>query len=169
MVKLYFVCLLFCAVAFGQQTHNEKAVWQKEEAYWQFLHDGQKTAYLALWDEHFVGWPRFEANPSGKDKILTTFFAPVSEYKLMPLSVREYGKDIVVTFYRASITRNGVTRTSRLSHTWMRSKSGWRTLPRRAAARAPKANKYRLVGSRILINAIPHSACHESSTVLLSD
>jgi Protein of unknown function (DUF3225) len=71
-----------------------------------------------------VGWPRFEANPAGKDKIASTFFAPVSEYKFLPLSVREYGKNFAITFYRASIT--GVTRTSRLTHTWKRSKSGWR-------------------------------------------
>ena len=128
MIKVIVFCLLPCVVALGQQTHNEKAVWQQEEAYWQLLHDNQKTAYLALWDERFVGWPRFEANPSGKDKIASTFFATVSEYKLVPLSVREYGKNIVITFYRASITRNGVTHTSRLSHTWMRFKSGWRII-----------------------------------------
>src|SRR5579871_292708 len=127
MIKAILVCLIFCAVAAGQQTRSEKAVWQQEETYWRLLHDNQKTAYLALWDERFVGWPRFEANPSGKDKIASTF-APVSEYKLAPLSVREYGKNIVITFYRASITRNGVTRTYRLAHTWLRSKSGWRII-----------------------------------------
>ena len=58
----------------------------------------QKTAYLALWDERFAGWPRFEANPAGKDNVASTFFVPVSEYKLVPLSVREYGKNIVLTF-----------------------------------------------------------------------
>lgn len=127
MIKVTLVCLVFCAVAFGQQSRNERAVWQKEEAYWKLLHDNQKTEYLALWDERFVGWPRFEVNPAGKDMISTTF-APVSDYKLMPLSVREYGKNIVITFYRASLTRDGVTRTSRLSHTWMRSKAGWRII-----------------------------------------
>ena len=127
MIKTIVVCLFFCTIAVGQQTPHEKVVWQQEEAYWQLLHDNQKTAYLALWDERFVGWPRFEANPAGKDKIGSSFL-PVSEYKLVPLSVREYGKNIVITFYRASITRNGVTHTSRLSHTWMRSKSKWRII-----------------------------------------
>lgn len=128
MIKAIAVCLFFCSVALGQQTRSEKAVWQAEESYWRFLHENQKTAYLALWDERFVGWPRFEANPSGKGEIASTSFTPVSEYKLVPLSVREYGKNVVITFYRASITRNGVSRTSRLSHTWMRSKSGWRII-----------------------------------------
>ena len=128
MMKAILACLIFCAVAVGQQTRSEKAVWQQEETYWRLLHDNQKTAYLALWDERFVGWPRFEANPAGKDSIASGFFAPVSEYKLVPLSVREYGKNLVITFYRVSITRNGVTRTSRLTHTWMRSKAGWQII-----------------------------------------
>lgn len=128
MIKVILVCLSFCAVAVGQQTPSEKAVWQEEETYWRLLHDNQKTAYLALWDDRFVGWPRFESNRTGKDGIASSFFAPVSEYKLLPLSVREYGKNVVITFYRASITRSGVTRTSRLTHTWMRSKAGWRII-----------------------------------------
>lgn len=126
-IKVSVLCLLFCAAALGQQTRNkdEKAVWQQEEAYWQFLHTNQKAAYLALWDERFVGWPRFAPSPEGKGTIASDFFATVAEYKLEPLSVREYGKNIVITFYRASVTRNGATHTSRLTHTWMRSQSGW--------------------------------------------
>jgi Domain of unknown function (DUF4440) len=125
--KIITACLLFCTIALAQQTRNkdEEAVWQQEQAYWQFLHNDQKAAYLALWDERFIGWPRFAPNPEGKDTIASDFFAPVADYKLEPLSVREYGKNIVITFYRASVTRNGTTRTSRLSHTWMSSKSGW--------------------------------------------
>ena len=74
--KTILVCLIFCTVAVGQQTRNETAVWQQEETYWRLLHDDQKTAYLALWDERFVGWPRFEANPTGKDEIASTSFTP---------------------------------------------------------------------------------------------
>jgi|ERR1051326_5103451 hypothetical protein len=125
--KVIAVTLLFCTVALAQQARNkdENAVWKEEQAYWQFLHTNQKAAYLALWDERFVGWPRFEPSPVGKENIAYGFVAAVADYKLEPLSVRGYGKNIVITFYRASVTRKGVTRTSRLSHTWMRSKSGW--------------------------------------------
>jgi len=55
-------------------------------------------------------------------------------YKLEPLSVREYGKDVVVTLYRAtvqSVDRTGTnenTHTSRLIHTWMKTERGWQII-----------------------------------------
>ena len=127
-MKMLFVLLLAVSGhVVAQQTRSEKAVWQQEEAYWRLLHDGNKTSYLALWNEHFVGWPRVENNPVGKEAIAASF-DPVAEYKLLPLSVREYDKNVVITFYRATFNRNGVTRTSRLTHTWIHTKLGWQII-----------------------------------------
>lgn len=124
---LFVLLLVVSGPAVAQQTRSEKAVWQQEEAYWRLLHDGNKTSYLALWDDHFVGWPRVENNPIGKEGIAAGF-DPVAEYKLLPLSIREYDKNVVITFYRTTFNRNGVTRTARLTHTWMHTKLGWQII-----------------------------------------
>ncbi len=124
MKRLLVIFFLLSIPAVAQQTKNEKAAWQGEEAYWKMLHDGDKEGYMALWDERFVGWPRCENAPIGRDGIAANF-APGAEYKLQPLSVREYGDDIVITFYRALVTRKGATHSNRLSHTWRHSKTGW--------------------------------------------
>ncbi|MGA8149593.1 MAG: nuclear transport factor 2 family protein [Terriglobales bacterium] len=114
---------------------NERAVWQKEETYWNLLKAKNEQKYLELWDDGFVGWPRFEAAPVHKDKI-THFMSnrSVLDYKLEPLSVREFGADVVIVIYRAVIHssdregKNESTRTSRLLHTWMKSENEWRII-----------------------------------------
>ena len=58
----------------------------------------------------------------------------VLDYKLEPLSVREYGKDVVIALYRATVHSmdaagtNENTRTSRLIHTWMKTEKGWQII-----------------------------------------
>ena len=90
----------------------EQAVWNEEEAYWRSLKAGDRESYLSLWDEGFAGWPRTEPEPIHKDKIRedlkqvrdgSIFTRKVLDYKLEPLSVREYGNSIVITLYRATI------------------------------------------------------------------
>lgn len=47
---------------------------------------------LDLWDDRFVGWPRLENNPIHKDDITRfTSERKVLDYRLEPLSVREFG------------------------------------------------------------------------------
>ena len=48
---------------------TEQAVWEQEEAYWQFVKTDNRQKYLDLWDDRFVGWPRLENNPIHKDDI----------------------------------------------------------------------------------------------------
>lgn len=81
---------------------------------------------MKLWHERFAGWPRFEDHPIGKDRIAANF-STVSQYKLTPLSVWQYG-NVVVTFNRATFTRNANSRTSRLSHIWMKTGSAWQII-----------------------------------------
>lgn len=115
----------------------EQEVWEQEETYWRSLKADDREAYLQLWDEHFTGWAKFENTPADKERIrqeLAT--APVSRgkvvnYELQPLSVRAHGNDVVITFYRARVSRADPkgeveTRTSRLTHTWMKTDHGWR-------------------------------------------
>jgi hypothetical protein len=112
----------------------EHAVWEQEEAYWQFVKTDNRQKCLDLWDDRFVGWPRLENNPIHKDNI-TRFMSErkVLDYRLEPLSVREFGGNVVITLYRATVhsrDRTGAddTHSSRLTHTWMKTKKGWRII-----------------------------------------
>ena len=114
---------------------TEQAVWEQEEAYWQFVKTDNRQKYLDLWDDRFVGWPRLENNPIHKDNI-TRFMLErkVLDYRLEPLSVREFGGNVVITLYRATVHSrestgaNESTHASRLTHTWMKTENGWRII-----------------------------------------
>jgi len=121
----------------------EQAVWNEEEAYWRSLKAGDRESYLSLWDEGFAGWPRTESEPIHKDRIRedlkqvrddSIFNRKVLDYKMEPLSVREYGDNIVITLYRATIhstDSNGKdeqTRRARLTHTWMKTDQRWQII-----------------------------------------
>jgi ketosteroid isomerase-like protein len=114
---------------------TEQAVWEQEETYWRLLKADNRQGYLDLWDDRFVGWPRFENAPIGKDNITRMMSErKVLDYKLEPLSVREFRGDVVVTLYRATVRStdttgsNESTRASRLTHTWMKGERGWRII-----------------------------------------
>jgi len=134
----------------------EQEVWTQEETYWRSLKADDRETYLGLWDERFIGWPQYEGAPASKEKIRqeyapgTTARGKVLDYRLEPLSVRSYGNDVVITFFRATVTRgkpNGEveTHTSRLTHTWMKTDQGWRIIGGMAAgvnqdATVPQSN-----------------------------
>jgi len=116
----------------------EQAAWKGEETYWQFQKADDRDAFLALWDERFVGWPRRTSVPVDKDKMREDLKrAPdrkVLDYKLEPLSVREYGGNVVITLYRATVHstdnngNDGQTRPYRLTHTWMKTGQAWQII-----------------------------------------
>jgi hypothetical protein len=116
-------------------TTAEQAVWEQEETYWRLVKADNRQGYLDLWDDQFVGWPRFEAVPIHKDKI-THFMSErkVLDYKLEPFSVRQFGGDVVVTLYRSTVRStdrtgaNESTHAGRLTHTWMKTDKGWRII-----------------------------------------
>lgn len=134
------VLLSVCAVA--QQTANEKAAWQGEENYWRYIKSGDKAAFMALWSDRFAGWPAPMRSTATKSDIEKTFAGRVgSEAQLTPLSVREYGPDIVIAFYRGTVTRDGKTTTSRFTHTWMRSGDKWQIIGGMSANEDGSVNK----------------------------
>lgn len=116
----------------------EQAVWEREEAYWHFLKVDDWEGYLRLWDERFAGWPLVVSAPVYIDTIRTRggYFKnrKMLDYKLEPLSVREYSGNVVITFYRLSAhstDKNGKDEqviTSRVTHTWMKTPQGWQII-----------------------------------------
>jgi len=118
--------------ALADMSPAERAAWSQEEAYWRDLKSSDSDSYLKLWDERFVGWPAAEPLPANKDNIRRrTISRKILDYKLEPLSVRQFGQDIVITIYRSTshtMDLNGAderTSTARLTHTWMKEKNGW--------------------------------------------
>ena len=83
----------------------------------------------------FVGWPRTESQPIRSNKSFGFLEGrKLLEYKLEPLSVREYGQGVVITFYRAttlSLNQDGIdegSTTSRITHTWIKKPQGWQII-----------------------------------------
>lgn len=80
----------------------ERTVWEKEEANWRFVQTKDRDAYVGLWDDRFVGWPKLEPEPIHKN---TSFGClegrRLLDYQLEPVSVREYGDSVVITFHPA--------------------------------------------------------------------
>jgi len=85
----------------------EQAAWKGEETYWQFQKADDRDAFVSLWDERFVGWLRRTSVPIDKDRMREDLKRgpdrKVLDYKLEPLSVREYGGSVVITLYRATV------------------------------------------------------------------
>lgn len=89
----------------------EQEVWGQEKDYWRLLKADDREAYMKLWHEHFLGWPKYDDAPVDKESIrqelatAPTSRGKVINYELQPLSVRAHGIDVVITFYRAMISR----------------------------------------------------------------
>ncbi len=92
------------AQASDQASNTEQAVWKLEHAYWDYVRDNNLSAYLNLWHKDFLGWPRFNAAPVGKDHItdwITSQTAKGLTFKSMefkPARIQVTG-DIAVACY----------------------------------------------------------------------
>jgi len=120
---------------------DEQAVWDLENAYWEYAKNNDITGYRSLWDEDFVGWPGFSRAALEKDVIHTwiaALHANASEkydYSLTLHAVRSFG-DVVVAHYLVEATfsdadtgawlRDG--NTSRITHTWQRRGDTWQII-----------------------------------------
>ncbi len=118
------------AQASDQASNTEQAVWKLEHAYWDYVRDNNLSAYLNLWHKDFLGWPRFNAAPVGKDHItdwITSQTAKGLTFKSMefkPARIQVTG-DIAVACYWITyewMDKNGKgqPQTSRIIHTWLR-------------------------------------------------
>jgi ketosteroid isomerase-like protein len=137
-VGMLILLLVACPIAVAGPPQDEAAVWQLEEDYWKYVKEQDLDAYRSLWDERFVGWPSFSAEPVGK-KNTTDWIPPLHEdstrvmdYELKRQAVRAFG-DIVVTHYlvktmhRHAKTGEVVDEDDwvRITHTWQREGAAW--------------------------------------------
>ena len=132
--------LTLCAAtsSFAQQTENEKAVWKLENAYWEYVKAMDMDHYKALWHENFVGWPNWSSQPARKDHI-TDWIANYTAKGdgLQWFSIKQGDSQaterIVFTAYWvtalwADKAGHGEPTTLRITHTWIKTESGWKII-----------------------------------------
>lgn len=137
-IALLILLVFPLAASPDELSKEEQAVWKLEIAYWEHVKNNDIAAYRALWDERFVGWPRFSETPLGKKNIhgwIGQYHSDSSkklDYELTVGSVRAYG-DVVaahylVRFFLLSVDTGekiGADRVSRITHTWQRRGDTW--------------------------------------------
>ena len=140
---------LCTSVIFAQQSPDEAAVWKLEQSYWNNVKTLDLVSYRALWHSDFLGWPYSSPAPQHKDHIAdwidqyTAKGLRLRSYSLRPAASHATG-DIVVTYYWLTATwedRNGHgdPETSRITHTWLRTPTGWQILGGMSSAQPPAA------------------------------
>ena len=115
----------------------QREVWHMEERYWSDLETANLEAYVGLWHEQFLGWPRDRDLPVGKtgiDEGTRRKFAAgrVVRHEILSKNVTVVG-DVGVTQYGVRVFRaeaNGisVTYVSRVTHTWVRTGTTWQII-----------------------------------------
>jgi ketosteroid isomerase-like protein len=126
---------LCTGITFAQQSADETAVWKLEQSYWDDVKALDLVSYRALWHPDFLGWPYVSPAPQRKDHITDW----LDQYTAKGLRLRSYSlrpaashatSDIVVTYYWLTATwedknGHGEPQTSRITHTWLKTPTGW--------------------------------------------
>jgi hypothetical protein len=137
--------LTLCAsVTLAQESPDETAVWKLENSYWEYVKTLDLVSYRALWHADFIGWPYVSPAPQHKDQITDW----IDQYTAKGLHLRSYSlrpaashatDNIVVTYYWLTATwedknGHGEPQTSRITHTWLRTSTGWQIFGGMSAA-----------------------------------
>lgn len=145
MRRFWFVVAVAIVVAFGavspfaqQQATDDKTVWNLEHSYWDFVKALDLESYKKLWHPNFVGWPSVSPRPARKDHI-TDWITSHSEKgeRLQSFTLVEADsqatENVVVTHYWLTTAWSGKDgagkpATIRVTHTWIRTASGWQII-----------------------------------------
>ena len=138
-ICLFVVLLFSVGTAFDEeQSADERAVWNLEQAYWKYVQAGDLESYRNLWHPNFVGWPNSSATPKRKDHITDW----IADYTKKGLKLKSYNlepagsqatENVVVTHYWITDRwvdkdGHGEGETSRITHTWIRTPGGWQII-----------------------------------------
>jgi Domain of unknown function (DUF4440) len=148
MLMLAVVGLCAALPAAAQQSANEQAVWKLETAYWNYVRAVDLDGYRTLWHKDFVGWPSSSAQPARKDQITDWITASTDKgvrlqwYSLEP-AASQATENIVIThywvtaFWSDKAGKGEPPETVRITHTWIKTATGWQILGGMAAPPAP--------------------------------
>lgn len=116
------------------QSTEERAVWQLEHDYWEYVKAGDLESYSNLWHEDFVGWPHLSERPVRKEHVTGWIVAHMERgEKLRVCEIREaasqFTDNLVVTHYRLTgAWGDDPENTSRITHTWIKTADGWKII-----------------------------------------
>jgi len=139
--KMLLAVVGLCAAlpAVGQQSANEQAVWKLESAYWSYVKAVDLDGYRTLWHKDFVGWPSSSAQPARKDHITEWITALAGKglhlqwYSIEP-AASQATENIVIThywvtaFWADKAGQGDAPETARITHTWIKTGTGWQIL-----------------------------------------
>ncbi len=140
-MAITFLAFLICTFpAFSDElTKDERAVWDLEVVYWEYVKSNDIPNYQALWDKSVVAWPGFSKTPMMGKENVHEWFQPYHEklsetfdYELTFGAVRSFG-DVVATHYLVRIFLLsaetgevlGDDQVARVTHTWQRRGDTW--------------------------------------------
>ena len=133
---LAFLFLLFPLLAIGSPaSETERAIWDLEHSYWQYVQDANLTDYQSLWHKDFLGWPSVSDAPVHKDHItdwITSQTVKGLSFRLLefkPAAIQTNGDLVVVCYWVTNKWVNkdgtGEARTLRIIHTWLKTGNNW--------------------------------------------
>ena len=142
MRAIWFLCVLASTVVFfptlvkgSPGSEAEKTIWDLEHSYWQYVQEGNLTAYQDLWHKDFLGWPSVSDAPVRKEHItdwITSQIGKGLSFRLVefkPAAIQTNGDLVVVCYWVTSkwVDKNGAggERTLRIFHTWARTGKDW--------------------------------------------
>ena len=130
--------LIMTAVAMGQSSPQEEAVWKLEHTYWESVAALDLATYKSLWHSNFVGWPGINATPVRTSQVTawiddyTAKGLRLHSYSLKPAASQVTGNIVVVHYWLTAVWADkdgaGQPATVRFTHTWINTDKGWQIL-----------------------------------------
>jgi ketosteroid isomerase-like protein len=116
-------------------SNDEQTLWNLEHDYWRYVQNNDLPSYTSLWHKNFLGWPGVSATPVHKDHITDWITSQTSKglafhlVALKPASIQVTG-DVALTYYWLTAQwqakdGTGESRTTRVTHTWVRHGKDW--------------------------------------------
>lgn len=137
-VTLCLLLILTATLVFAEQSKEEQEAWKLETDYWTYVQAVDLEKYKGLWHESFVGWPSVSAVPKRKDHITDWITEHTKnnehlQWYHIDQAASQHTENVVVTHYW--ITQfwvnkegNGVPSTARITHTWIKTPTGWQII-----------------------------------------
>lgn len=116
-------------------------IWALEEAYWEYVRQGNVERYLTLWHQDFIGWPCTANSPHPVRKDAARAWIQSIRDQKLRLSVtlyregiQDFGGVVVVHYSSPVITQypdgrvTGKNQSYKFTHTWMKAGSTWQII-----------------------------------------
>lgn len=126
------------------ESREEAEIWALEADYVSCFRDAAHDRVIAMWHDRFLGWPASEARPADKDSVIHYLkrVAPLPgtwSFEIEKAGIRIHGQ-IAITHFMLHTKAHSASGTSyqrsiRVTHTWIKARSGWQILAGMSAAK----------------------------------